>query len=613
MNHEKIPQTLRDLPQWILWKHIVRDGKDTKLPVQIDGKPAESDNHETWKSFDAILPWIDDEHGPGFVFSPDDGLCGIDLDGCRDPKTGTVADWAREIMLTMNTYSEVSPSQTGVKLFLFGAMPNGIGRRQNKIPGATKIGSKAPQIELYDRGRYFTVTGIRVGNLPTEPQPRQKQLDDLLARLFVVPAASTTDFRSTSAVIDRAKAYLRMKPPAISGQRGHNLTFNVACILICGFGLSEQEAMAAIQEWNQGCKPPWSERELLHKFADAAKQPGERNYLRNASPERWEQIKQPAYKPAPLADVVPKLVKPEKPQVEKQQPRVTTLADAAKNYLELHRSGGNKLITTGVPEVDYSLGGGVQRGEMIVLAARPSHGKSAVAMQIVHHWTANEMPCLVISEEMSALALGKRAIQFISETPQEHWKNQAGAVLDDLDWYESNHAPAIIVESCGTTEEVINQIDKAVEESGVQGIVVDYAQLLRNTGKTRYEQVTNTSMMLTAAAKRHNVPLLLLAQMGRGIESRPKFTPQMSDLKESGQIEQDADVILFLLWPHRLDPKLPADEYRIFVAKNRNREINKRVCEVRFMPSRQKIIEPKMIAAPRHDEFDSYNDGKDDF
>lgn len=606
MTYEKIPKALRDLPQWILWKHILRNGKDTKLPVQINGEPAESNGPDTWTTFDDIEPWIGDEYGPGFVFSPTDGLCGIDLDGCRNPEDGKISEWAREILQTMNTYAEVSPSMTGVKLFLFGEMPNGAGRKQNKVPGATKVSSKAPQVELYDRGRYFTVTGLRLGGLPTEPQPRQKQLDDLLAKLFVAPVASTADFRSTSAVIDRARSYLRRKPPAVSGARGHDVTFAVACVLICGFGLNDQEALAAIQDWNQGCQPPWSEKELLHKFAGAAKQPGERNYLRNASPERWESVTVPAYQSPPLAAATPVLQK-QKTLIEKHQPRITTLADAAKNYLEELRKGGNELITTGVPDVDYALGGGVQKGELIILAARPSHGKSAVAMQIVHHWTANGLPCLVISEEMSALALGKRAILFISETPQEHWKNQHGAVAEDLDWYESNHAPAIIVESCGTTEEVVNQIDKAVAEHGIQGIVVDYAQLLRNAGKSRYEQVTNTSMMLTAAAKRHNVPLILLAQMGREIESRPKFVPQMSDLKESGQLEQDADVILFLLWPHRIDPKLPADEYRIFVAKNRNREINKRVCEVRFMPSRQKVIEQKMIAVPRDSAFDDYN------
>jgi hypothetical protein len=606
VSYEKIPQALLALPQWILWKPVLRNGKETKLPVQISGEPAESNNPATWSTFESIEPWIGEDHGPGFVFSESDGLCGIDLDGCRDPDSGAVADWAKEILQTMNTYAEVSPSLTGVKLFLYGTMPNGVGRRTNKITGAVKTTSKAPQVELYDRGRYFTVTGMRLGGLPAEPQERQKQLSDLLAKLFVEAAAPAADFRSNEAVMGRASLYLRKFPPAISGQKGHDVTFRAACILVLGFGLNELEAMEVLREWNKGCLPPWSEKELLHKVQSADRQGGERNYLRNTSPERWEQKTVPEYKTPPLAEAVPVLQRP-KAAIEKQQPRMTTLAEAAKGYLELHRSGGNELISMGIPEVDYSLGGGIQAGEIIILAARPSHGKSAVAMQVVHHWTSKGRPCLVVSEEMSALALGKRAIQFISETPQEHWRNQAGNVLEDLDWYESNHAPAHIVESCGTTEEVVNQIDKAVAEHGIQGVVVDYAQLLRSAGKTRYEQVTNTSMMLTAAAKRHKIPLLMLCQLGREIEGRPKFSPQMSDLKESGQLEQDADVILFLLWPHKIDPKLPSDEYKIFVAKNRNGEINKPVCDVRFMPSRQKLVEQKMEPEVRENGFDDWN------
>ena len=76
-----------------------------------------------------------------------------------------------------------------------------------------------------------------------------------------------------------------MMPPAISGQGGHNATFRVACVLVAGFGLDVGHALPVLQEWNIGCNPQWSERDLLHKLKDAAKQPGERNYLRNVPQE----------------------------------------------------------------------------------------------------------------------------------------------------------------------------------------------------------------------------------------------------------------------------------------------------------------------------------------
>jgi hypothetical protein len=71
-------------------------------------------------------------------------------------------------------------------------------------------------------------------------------------------------------------------PVSISGSGGHNAAFHVACTLVLGFGLSQEEAFRVMADWNQACRPPWSEKELRHKLADAEKQPGERNYLRDA-------------------------------------------------------------------------------------------------------------------------------------------------------------------------------------------------------------------------------------------------------------------------------------------------------------------------------------------
>ena len=101
------------------------------------------------------------------------------------------------------------------------------------------------------------------------------------------------------------------------------------------------------------------------------------------------------------------------------------LVDAAQAYINRMRDGQTALIETGISELDYALGGGVEIGEMLIAAARPSHGKSAFALQCTHHWTAAGLPTLIVSEEMSALALGKRTLQFASNVPQEHWQASA--------------------------------------------------------------------------------------------------------------------------------------------------------------------------------------------
>jgi replicative DNA helicase len=594
---ENIPVPLRLRNQWCLWKFETREGKPTKVPYQCDGKPAESNNPETWSEYaSAERRYVKRGYdGLGFMFAVDDGLCGVDLDGCRDKETGKVADWAREIILAFGTYAEMSPTETGVKLFCLGKSPFDRGRRLTVK--AEKICDKEPGIEVYDRGRYFAVTGWRLQG-PQEPQECQDALNWLAAKYapHETPMPPSVDFRSTTAVVERARKYMTKVPPAVSGQRGHDRTFHAACVLVCGFGLTESEAYPAFAEWNLGCQPPWSEHDLRRKLSEASKVGGERNYLRNAKQDRWESIAVPSYAAPPV----------------KAQPKLTILADAAMAYLEELRTGRGELIELGLNDVDSALGGGVERGELVVLGARPSHGKSAVALQSIHTWTGNKRPCFIASEEMAARLLGKRTIQYISDTPQEHWRHQSSVVEADLKWYAENHARCIIAESCGTAEGVVEQIEQAVNDHGVECVVVDYLQLLRAGGKSKYEQVTNASMMLKEVTKKHNLVTMMLCQMSREIEKRPKFAPMTSDLKDSGQIEQDADVILFLVWPWKIDSKFPVHEFKVYVAKNRNREINERIVICRFEPSRQMLAPQRAKDRENYEhQFDTFNERAD--
>jgi replicative DNA helicase len=591
---EEIPIPLRLRNQWVLWKFERRNDKPTKVPYQCNGAESKSNDESTWAEFASVeRRYVRGGYdGIGFVFAANGGLCGVDLDGCRDPKTGAVSGWAREIILAFGTYAEVSPTETGVKLFCVGKSPFSTGKRISVLH-ADKVCDKEPGIEIYDHGRYFAVTGWRLQG-PKEPQECNEALTWLAGKYAPAAiAAPTVDFRSTTAVVERARKYLSKLPPAVSGQRGHDKTFHVACVLVLGFGLSESEALPVILEWNQFCQPPWTERELARKLSEANKQPGERCYLRNAKPERWDSISVPGY-----AVSAP----------SKNEPKITILSEAAFHYLDELKNGKGQLIEIGLNDVDYALGGGVERGEVIVLGARPSHGKSAIALQCVHTWTGNKRPCFIASEEMSARLLGKRTVQYVSETPQEHWRHQAAAVEGELQWYAENHAPCYIAESCGTAATVVEQIERAVIEHEVEAVVVDYLQLLRGPGKSKYDQVSDASMALKSVTKKHNLVTLLLCQLSRAIESRQQFQPVMSDLKESGQIEQDADVILFLVWPHRIDSKFPAHEYKVYVAKNRNREINERIVMCRFEPSRQMLCPPRLKDRPNYDpSFDEWS------
>jgi replicative DNA helicase len=147
-----------------------------------------------------------------------------------------------------------------------------------------------------------------------------------------------------------------------------------------------------------------------------------------------------------------------------------------------------------------------------------------------------------------------------------------------------------------------------VNEKGVRCIAIDYAQLLMAKGKSDTERVTAVSQALRAVINETQCAMFVLAQLSREIEKRESFIPKLSDLRQSGQLEQDADVISFLVWPHRIDSKKPPKDFQIWIAKNRMRGIGEPMVECQFTPSRLRIAEaiqplPEYTAyEPRYEE-----------
>jgi primase-polymerase (primpol)-like protein len=149
---ETIPGDIRRLPQWVCWQYNAAPaGNGTrwaKLPITpLSHQPAKANDPSTWASYESAVRSYQqgNHHGVGFVFTPEDPYVGIDLDDCRQPSSGTIAPWALDYIRHLNTYTEVSPSGTGVKCILEGSLPPG--RRRTK------------SIEFYDTSRYFTITG----------------------------------------------------------------------------------------------------------------------------------------------------------------------------------------------------------------------------------------------------------------------------------------------------------------------------------------------------------------------------------------------------------------------------------------------------------------------
>lgn len=176
---QKIPAELRDRPQWVVWRMENRDGKPTKIPFSpATGKPASSTDPATWTTFSEAVSAHDRGgfSGIGFVFSKDDPFAGVDLDHVRDPQAGTVEQWARDMVKRLNSYAELSQSETGAHIIIRGKVP-GDRRRKGKI-------------EMYDAGRYFCMTGLQLAGTPASVEDRQTVLNEIHAELFVAEDAT---------------------------------------------------------------------------------------------------------------------------------------------------------------------------------------------------------------------------------------------------------------------------------------------------------------------------------------------------------------------------------------------------------------------------------------
>lgn len=267
----------------------------------------------------------------------------------------------------------------------------------------------------------------------------------------------------------------------------------------------------------------------------------------------------------------------------------TTFQRASHMFLDMLEQGKIQHQGSGIDELDDSIDG-IAEGEVWVLAARPSMGKSSFAFQ----WMANSasfgMAGLVISEEMSSTEIGKRRLSSISEIPHDQWvAASVGHMRREIDEYNAPMAPVYIVENCNTIDRVEEVVDQFCSLHGVGIVAIDYLQLLGSRSTDRYEVVTEVSRRIKQMTRRNNCRTLLLSQLNRECERRGSFDPKMSDLRESGGIEQDADGIMFLYWPWKANSDNPQDEYVIYVGKRRNGPIREAKIVTKFNPYRQQF------------------------
>ena len=292
----------------------------------------------------------------------------------------------------------------------------------------------------------------------------------------------------------------------------------------------------------------------------------------------------------------------------------TTLQQCAYEFLDtLLDDEQHKGYQTGIRSLDANMGG-LRRGEVCILGGRTSQGKSMVALQWMYHVALSGAPCLMISEEMSRRSLGERLIAYVTSLSRsEIEKRHYDEAFETVRTFWSDRSKCHIVNGVGTSGRAVEAIEHAVRYFGVEFVVVDYLQLLRGLGQTRYEQITHVSQSLKCAAVQNNLAMVALAQVGRDMERRDNV-PRLSDLKESGQIEQDADQVVIVQWPHKSNPQAPPREYRLYCLKNRNGPLNEPVLLLTIDPMWQRIRDPEVQEQARaktnyQPAFDEFNQG----
>lgn len=264
-------------------------------------------------------------------------------------------------------------------------------------------------------------------------------------------------------------------------------------------------------------------------------------------------------------------------------PIKTALSEAFERIEHLHQHKGElRGVPTGYPKLDTILAG-LQRSDLIILAARPSLGKTALSLDIARHVaTKTKLPVGVFSLEMSKEQVVDRFIA--SESHIDLWKLRTGKLSDEGEYNDFMRirdalssladAPIFIEDASSPNIMHIRAMARRLQAShGLGLLVVDYLQLIqpRNSYESPVQAITEISRSLKSLAKELNVPVLALSQLSRAVEQRTTRKPRLSDLRESGSIEQDADVVMFIyredMDRENSDRKNIAD---IIVAKHRN-------------------------------------------
>ncbi|MFA6382991.1 MAG: replicative DNA helicase [Parcubacteria group bacterium] len=269
---------------------------------------------------------------------------------------------------------------------------------------------------------------------------------------------------------------------------------------------------------------------------------------------------------------------------------IKSILEAAFNRIDELHKGDHKLrgIPTGFPDLDNILAG-FQKSDLVILAARPSIGKTTLALDLARQIaTQQKIPVGIFSLEMSSDQLIDRMLA--AESGVDLWRLRTGRLKSgdgDDDFQRIGDAMGVLseapifIDDAGSANvmEMRTMARRLQAEHNVGLIIVDYLQLMEGrggSGDNRVNEISEISRSLKQLARELNIPIIALSQLSRAVESRSPQIPKLSDLRESGSIEQDADIVMFLYREDREKPDTPNKNIvDIIIAKHRNGPVGK--------------------------------------
>jgi len=268
---------------------------------------------------------------------------------------------------------------------------------------------------------------------------------------------------------------------------------------------------------------------------------------------------------------------------------IRSILEAAFNRIDELHKGDHKLrgIPTGFPDMDNILAG-FQKSDLVILAARPSIGKTTLALDFARQIAVKEKISVgIFSLEMSSDQLIDRMLA--AQSGVDLWRLRTGRLKSgdgDDDFQRIGEAMGVLseapiyIDDAGSANvmEMRTMARRLQSEHNVGVIIVDYLQLMegRSGGDNRVNEISEISRALKQLARELNIPVIALSQLSRAVESRSPQIPKLSDLRESGSIEQDADVVMFLYREDREKPDTPNKNIvEVHIAKHRNGPVGK--------------------------------------